>query len=181
MKTTEHIWTEYHNRLSAFISGRVDTDAVEDIIQNVFIKIHTQIHSLHDEKKLESWLFQITRNTIIDYYRSNKSSIELPEWLESNKTEEADIIRHELSACLIPMIERLPDKYRLAVHLSEIQQKTQQEVADLEKVTLSGAKSRVQRGRALLKTMLNDCCELEINNKKQLISYERKPTDCNYC
>jgi len=181
MKTTEHIWTEYHNKLSAFINSRVENDAVEDIMQNVFIKIHTRLHSLHDEDKLESWLFQITRNTIIDYYRSKKSSVELPGWLESDKAEETDEIRHELSACLIPMIEKLPVKYRRAVHLSEIQQKTQQEVADIEKMTLSGAKSRVQRGRKLLKTMLNNCCELEINNKKQIISYEKKSTDCNYC
>jgi RNA polymerase sigma-70 factor (ECF subfamily) len=79
------------------------------------------------------------------------------------------------------MIEELPDKYRDAVKLSEIERKTQKEVAQREKISLSGAKSRVQRGRALLKVMLHDCCKIEINKNNQLVSYEKKDKDCKYC
>ena len=79
------------------------------------------------------------------------------------------------------MIEQLPDKYREAIKLSEIEKKTQKEVAELEKISLSGAKSRVQRGRALLKAMLHDCCQIEINKNNQLVSYEKKDKDCKFC
>lgn len=83
--------------------------------------------------------------------------------------------------CLNTMIKELPDKYRNAVQLSEIESKTQKQVAEQEGVSLSGAKSRVQRGRAFLKNMLHDCCELEVNKYNQVISYEKKERDCKYC
>jgi RNA polymerase sigma-70 factor (ECF subfamily) len=145
------------------------------------MKIHLRIESLKDDTKLESWLYQIARNAITDYYRNRRVSEELPEWIEQPQPEEEESIRQELSACLEPMIRELPDKYRNAIRLSEVENKTQREVAELEGISLSGAKSRVQRGRALLKNMLNDCCQFEINIKNQVVSYEKKEKDCKFC
>jgi RNA polymerase sigma-70 factor (ECF subfamily) len=181
MKAIEDIWFEYHNRLSVFIRTRVPKDVVEDILQDVFVKIHTRIDSLKKITKLESWLYQITRNAVIDYYRSRRPTENLPDWIEQPQSDENKIIRQELSLCLAPMIEQLPDKYRVAINLSEIERKTQSEVAELEKISLSGAKSRVQRGRALLKSILHDCCKIEINKNNQLVSYEKRDRDCKFC
>ena len=181
MKVTEDIWHEYHSRLAAFIRGKVAEDAAEDLLQDIFMKIHLHIDSLKDVTKLESWLYQITRNAITDYYRSRRVSEELPEWIEQPLPEEEDSVRKELSACLEPMVRALPDKYRNAIRLSEMENRTQKEVAEVEGISLSGAKSRVQRGRALLKNMLNDCCQFEINNKNQVISYKKKEKSCKFC
>lgn len=181
MKTTENIWHEYQSRLAAFIRSRVAEDAVDDLLQDVFMKIHLRIDSLKDDMKLESWLYQITRNAITDFYRSKRTLEELPGWIEQPQPGEEENIRYELSACLEPMVKELTDKYRSAIQLSEMENRTQQEVAELEGISLSGAKSRVQRGRALLKTMLNDCCQFELNHKNQVVSYERKESDCKFC
>ena len=181
MKATDDIWFEYHNKLSVFIKTRVADDVAEDILQDVFIKIHSRIDSLKENTKLESWLYQITRNAVIDYYRSKRPTEQLPDWIKQTQPGEDEIIRQELSSCLAPMIEQLPDKYRVAINLSEIERKTQKEVAELENISLSGAKSRVQRGRALLKSMLHDCCQIEINQNNQLVSYEKKDRDCKLC
>ena len=181
MKATENIWHEYHMKLATFIRSKVAEDVVDDLLQDVFIKIHARIYSLKEEAKLESWLYQITRNTIIDHYRSKRTTDELPDWIEQPQIEEEESIRKELLSCLEPMVNELPDKYRKAVQMSELENKTQQEVAELEGISLSGAKSRVQRGRALLKTMLYDCCQFEINNDNQVVSYEKKDQDCKFC
>ena len=98
--------------------------------------IHLRISSLKDDKKLESWLYQITRNAITDYYRNRRVSEELPEWIEQPQPEEEESIRKELSACLKPMVRELPDKYRNAIQLSEIENRTQKEVAELEGISL---------------------------------------------
>ncbi len=153
----------------------------EDLLQDVFLKVHSKLGSLETKTKIESWLYQITRNTVIDYYRANKRLEELPKWIEQPESDENTTIRQELSSCLEPMINQLPDKYREAIQLSEIEGKTQKEVSEKEGISLSGAKSRVQRGRSLLKSMLNDCCQLEINKKSQVVSYESKHQDCDYC
>ena len=181
VKVTENIWHEYQSRLAAFIRSRVAEDAVDDLLQDVFMKIHLRIDSLKDDTKLESWLYQITRNAITDFYRSKRTLEELPKWIEQPQSEEEENIRYELSVCLEPMVKELPDKYRSAIQLSEMENRTQQEVAELEGISLSGAKSRVQRGRALLKTMLNDCCQFELNHKNQVVSYEKKESDCKFC
>lgn len=182
MKEIERIWHEYHKKLAVFIRSKVSEDAVDDLLQEVFMKIHSHIDSLKDGAKIESWLYQITRNVITDYHRSRRISEELPEWIEQPQSEEEDIIRKELSSCLVPMINELPAKYRNAIQLSEMENKTQKEVAEHEGISLSGAKSRVQRGRVLLKVMLHDCCQFEINKDNQIVSYEKKKKqDCKYC
>ncbi len=125
MHTTEKIWHEYQQKLLAFIRTKVnENDIAEDILQEVFIKIHSQISSLEEETKLRSWIYQITRNTIIDHYRTKKTQYDLPEWLEQPEPDDEAIIRQELSLCLTPMIKRLPKKYRLAIQLSEDESKT---------------------------------------------------------
>jgi RNA polymerase sigma-70 factor, ECF subfamily len=182
MKITEKIWHEYHSRLAAFIGNKVDEHAVDDLLQEVFIKVHTGIGTLKEGVKLESWLYQITRNTIIDYYRSNRKTEDFPDWLETPQVEEEEKIRKELSSCLEPMVKELPEKYRAAVQLSEIDNRPQKEVAEQQGISLSGAKSRVQRGRGLLKEMLHNCCEFELNKKNQIISYdEKRKEDCKFC
>ncbi len=168
-------------KLATFIRSKVVEDVADDLLQDIFIKIHTRINSLKETAKLESWLYQITRNTIIDHYRSKQTTEELPDWIEQPQPKEEELIKKELSACLEPMVKELPDKYRKAIQMSEIENKTQQEVAELEGISLSCAKSRVQRGRALLKTMLYDCCLIEINQNNQPVSYEKKERDCKFC
>jgi RNA polymerase sigma-70 factor (ECF subfamily) len=182
MHTIEKIWNTYHSRLLAFIQKRInDKDAAEDILQDIFVRVHSRIDTLENRNKLESWLYQITRNAIIDFYRSRKPQEELPEWLEQPQISREETNRRELSSCLAPMIQRLPEKYRRAVQLSEIEGRTQKEIAEKENISLSGAKSRVQRGRALLKTMLHDCCKVEINAMNQIVDYDKKDGDCKLC
>ena len=168
-------------KLSSFIRSKVAEDMVDDLIQDVFMKIHTRIDSLKEGAKIESWLYQITRNTIIDHYRSKRTTEKLPDWIEQAQPETEETIKLELLSCLEPMVKELPDKYRNAVQMSEMESKTQKEVAEQEGISLSGAKSRVQRGRTLLKSMLHDCCDFELNKSNQVVSYDKKGKDCKYC
>ncbi len=180
MQSTENIWHEYHNRLRAFLKGRVAGDAVDDLLQDIFVKIHSQLDSLKENTKLESWLYRITRNTVIDYYRRKRPTANLPGWLEQADSGEDEAPGRELATCLEAMIKALPGKYRRAIQLSEMENKTLREVARLENISLSGAKSRVQRGRVLLKAMLHDCCYIEINKNNQPVFYERKDSSGNF-
>jgi RNA polymerase sigma-70 factor (ECF subfamily) len=113
MKTSEQIWQEYHSRLRAFIKSRIADDSVaDDILQNVFLKMHAGLPSLKDGTKLQSWLYQIARNTIIDLYRSQKVSTDIPESLANPEPNPREKTVQELSDCLQPMIQLLPEIYR---------------------------------------------------------------------
>ncbi|MFC1490888.1 RNA polymerase sigma factor SigZ, partial [Candidatus Latescibacterota bacterium] len=175
VENTEAIWKEYHDSLFAFIRSRVaDSITAEDILQDVFVKIHSKIGTLKQRAKLKSWIYQIARNAIIDYYRSHKIMYELPESLpavEPNKSEKA---RSDIERGLLPMIMKLPEKYREAIILSEIEGLSQKEIAEKLGLSHSGAKSRIQRGRKLLKEMLLDCCRFEFDRHGNLLDYEEK-------
>lgn len=182
MNTSEKVWQEYHSRLRTFIKSKISDDMeVDDILQNVFLKMHTALPSLKDVSKLKSWLYQITRNAIIDYYRLQKPMIEIPKWLTHPVPDSSKKAVQELSTCLQPMIQLLPNIYRETVILSELQGLKQREVAKMQGISLSAAKSRVQRGRTLLKEILADCCSLEFDYKGRVCDYERKNKDCDAC
>jgi len=181
MKSSDEIWHEYHSSLLSFIRQRVDSLDAEDIRQVVFLKVHEKLSTLEDDKKLESWLYQIARNAIVDYYRIKRPSSEPPSWLSDAEEDQGESVRRELSMCLLPMIKALPDKYCSALYISEIEGKPQTEVALREKLSVSGAKSRIQRGRKLLREMLHDCCEIEINKNNQLVDYQPKGARCKSC
>ncbi|XOB61652.1 RNA polymerase sigma factor SigZ [Campylobacterota bacterium DY0563] len=175
-KTTEDVWREYHKQLLGFISSKVsNTQTAKDILHEVFIKIHTKMDTLDDITKLKSWVYQITRNTIIDFYRTNKNIKEVPSWVNDPfEVDSEEIIKDELSLCLGFLISRLPDKYKKAIELSEIENNTQQELATKENISLPAAKSRVQRGRKILKEMLLECCQLEINKHNRIVEVKIK-------
>ena len=157
MNTSEKAWQKYHLGLHTFITNKIsDETAVDGILQNVFLKMHTALPSLKDESKLKSWIYQITRNAIIDYYRLQKPMIEIPEWLTHPVPDSSEKAVQELSICLQPMIQLLPDIYRETIMLSELQGLKHREVAQIQEISLSAVKSRVQRGRVLLKEMLVD-------------------------
>jgi len=182
MNISEKIWREYHVRLRAFIRGKVfDDAAADDILQIVFLKMHAGLPTLKDRTKLKSWLYRIARNAVADYFRARQPIAAIPEWLPQPETDSAEKAAQELSECLRPMIQLLPENYREAIVLSELQGLTQKEVAEAQGTSLSGAKSRVQRGRALLKNMMAECCRLEFDHGGRLSGYERKKSSCDFC
>ena len=182
MRISDKIWKEYHAKLRAFVRSSVSDEATSnDILQNIFLKMHSSLASLKDGTKLQSWLYQIARNAITDYFRSQKPTVDIPEWLTQSETDHSEKVTQELAECLRPMIQLLPELYREAVILSELEELPQKAVAQAQGISLSGAKSRVQRGRGLLKKMIADCCRIEFDNCGRISGYEQKDKNCSNC
>ena len=152
--TTERVWGTFHAPLQQFIRRRVSDDATaEDLLQDVFLNIHQHVDTLRDVKKLESWIYQITRNAIIDFYRSTRATttLDVPEALQlAEELPNEDVIT-ELFPSVRAMVMSLPAQDRQALILTEYQGLTQKELAERLGLSISGAKSRVQRARAKLK------------------------------
>ena len=181
MTDIEIIWREYHAKLHRFIASRVaDPSTVDDILQEVFVKIHQRIGTLEDDARIQSWLYQVTRNAVIDYYRSQKAVQGIAEEASIPETSESTALM-ELAECIRPMVERLPQAHREAMVLSELEGLTQKEVAERLGVSLSGAKSRVQRARAKLKELMMDCCHIEFDHRGSVIGYDPKNKRCDTC
>jgi RNA polymerase sigma-70 factor, ECF subfamily len=190
---TELLWRELRDRLRAFIARRVDNPAdVEDLLQEVFLRIHQHLSTVRDTGRLTPWIFQLTRNAITDYYRAASRRYEIPDKSHANdegdpkqnqddpslQSDEQTLHQYELAPCLTPLIERLPAHYRDAVLLVEMEGLPQRELSERLAVSLSGAKSRVQRGREKLKELLLRCCQVELDKRGTVMDYQPKAGAC---
>jgi RNA polymerase sigma-70 factor (ECF subfamily) len=180
------IWRQVHDGLRAFIVKRVANEAeVDDILQEVFLRMHRRIDSLKDPRRVVSWVYQVTRHAIIDHYRAparrREISAGLAADMETTGTAPGTPVvgdsgdsgehRSELAGCLRPMIDQLAKDYRDAVMLVELEGLTQQAAAKQIGLSLSGMKSRVQRGRQQLKRMLDDCCLIQLDPRNGVTDY----------
>jgi RNA polymerase sigma-70 factor (ECF subfamily) len=177
----DEIWKDSHDRLAAFIGSRVGHDDAEDILHEVFLKMRMKLHQLENPDHVKAWMFRIASNAIIDHFRSERPTEELPEWLAETEADPAEEAKNELSQCLRPMIEALPPDYQEAVLLSELDGRSQREVAETQGLSLSGAKSRLQRGRAMLREMIAACCTLELDRGGKILDFENKSSSGSCC
>lgn len=168
----EELWNQYHEPLKKFITYRVhDHSMVDDLLQIVFMKIQIHLPNVHDEQKIPGWIYRITRNTIIDFYRTEKSIEQLTEHFEYPGDFDGENYTKEAAACIRSSINRLPQKYREALELTEIQGLSQKELCKKMGITYSGAKSRVQRGRAKLKQLMMGCCHIESDRYGNIVDF----------
>ena len=174
---TEHICQELSERLKSFILRRVRSE------HDAFGKIHANAGSLKQQDKLESWLYQITRHTITDYYRRRSNApLDIADMPEPEANDEGpDEYLEDLTACLKPMIDSLPEKYRLAIVATEYEGLSHKALSQQLGMSLSGAKSRVQRGGERLKGTLLGCCHFEFDWLGKVINYQPKEPGCRYC
>ena len=176
--TTESVWEEFNTGLKRFILKYVqDEPSSEDILQEVFLKIHTHIGGLRESDKLQGWIYQIARNAINDFYRAYKVAPDLPEVAYVPEDPFDDVVS-DLLPYVKKLVDSLPYNYRQALLLTEYEGLTQRELAERLGISISGAKSRVQRAREKVKQMLLNCCHFEFDRLGRIINYE---PNCNCC
>lgn len=177
--TSENLWQTYANDLKRYVFSQIkDEEITNDVLQEVFIKIHLNIDNLREKSSVKSWVFTIAHNTLMNFL--NKKSISLPvEDIPDDFITNEEV--HSAKSCLLPLIKNLPEKYREPLLLSEIQGKKQSEVADVLGISLSGAKSRIQRGRKLLQQGFMDCCHYKLNEEGFLVGEHQDKADCKMC
>lgn len=174
---TKKIWNQYSDELRGYLIKKTgDKNLAEDILQEAFIKVHLKISELRSSHLLRVWLYRICDNTLTDHYRKQVH----PEPVESTVAEE-EPDSHSAENCLLPLIEQLPEKYQKALLLSEIKGLKQNRVAEILGITISGAKSRIQRGRKLLQEGFIDCCDYTLNEKGVLVGECKPEKECKVC
>jgi len=167
------IWVDLNEELYKFILGKVkDEQTSKDIHQEVFLKVQTKIHQLKHISKLTSWIYQITRNSIIDYFRKVKdksisiTGIDIPE-KDTNNFEYSN-----LTNCINQKIENLSSQHKEAIILTSFKNYSQKELAEYLKISYSGTKSRVQKAKEILKENILNCPNVESDNTGKLLDFE---------
>ncbi len=181
---TETIWSQLSDDLRRFIRRRVaDEHVADDLLQETFLRIHRNVDKLEDSDRLAAWVYQIARNVVNDHYRAKKGNVSLADNDVAEENDGKDQLKASAGLWLEELIGQLPPTYQEAVRLSEIEGLPQHEVADRLRLSVSGAKSRVQRGRAMLRDVLDQCCVFEFDRQGNLMDCDPKPdrTVCLDC
>jgi RNA polymerase sigma-70 factor (ECF subfamily) len=173
-----HLWNGFHGALRSFIARRVANPAdAEDALQEVFIRVQRSIGEVEAEDRIDAWLYQITRKVIADHYRSparrhKADAAELDELpAPADEPDEAPAALRSLAKCLRPFVEALPEIYRRALVLTELQGMTQAAAAEELGISLAAMKGRVRRGRALLKQSFLGCCKIDLDVRGGVVDF----------
>ncbi|WP_185234873.1 RNA polymerase sigma factor SigZ [Teredinibacter franksiae] len=177
----DEIWPSYRSSIKALLHSKVsDPDDVDDLLQEVLIKTHSNIGNLRKEESVKSWLFQITARTTIDYYRKKSRIHEIEAenlWFgESERNIKADI-----SPCVEPFLKTLPEKTANLLRAIDLQGIPQKSYAQELGISYSTLKSQVQKARSELKDLYEDCCDYSVDTQGNLIDFEQKSKKCPKC
>lgn len=177
--TTEQIWERLGRELLRFFQRRTrDAATADDLLQETFVRVHARLTDLRAEEGVLGWVWRVARNVLADHGRARGA----PSADGDSETteEERGNLNAEVGRWLLEGLPDLPGDYREALELAEVQGLKQQAIADRLGLSLSGAKSRVQRGRGLLRETLLACCHLEFDRRGNVVDYRRRGT-CRGC
>lgn len=173
-------WDDLTTRLRPFIARRVAPSDAEDVLQDVLLRMQRALPNLRDDERFGPWAYRVTRNAIIDHLRALARREALVSASDSDAHEAADVddeypAEQELATYVAAFVSLLPSPYREALTLTELEGLTQREAAEMMDISLSGMKSRVQRGRQLLRDALEDCCRIALDARGRVIACEPRP------
>ncbi len=164
-----------------YIRRRVDDpSAREDLVQEVFLRVHGRREQLEDGERLAGWVRRITANVVTDHYRKQRRAGALPEVLPADEPE-VDDGRELLGVWLAANVSALAPHHREVLELTELQGLTQREAAARLGLTLPAVKARVRRGRAELMQRLERCCHLELDHRGALVGYQPRGACAPVC
>jgi len=176
--TAEPPWKELSDVLGRFIGKRVQGAARDDVLQETLLRVQRGLPELRESVRFGPWVYQVARSAIVDHHRKTWREApeeEAPAEPEAGGPDAAgDTLQADLGACLAIFVARLPSPYREAITLTELEGLTHREAAELLEISVSGVKSRVQRGREKLKAMFDRCCAMTQDTRGRVIACERR-------
>lgn len=174
MSTAAVPWTDVAARLRPFVAHRVPPSDIDDVVQDVLVRMHRGLPDLRDDDRFSAWMFQVARNAIAEKGRNNaRAPVDADDLDETPAPPASDDDRNAataLAGCVSLFVAQLASPYREAITLVELEGKTAKEAAETVGISVSGMKSRVQRGRAQLRELFEQCCEIAVDVRG-------KPTD----
>lgn len=175
------LWREVAGRLRPFIARRVAPADVDDVLQDVFLRMQRGLAGLRDEERFGPWVYRVARSAVVDHHRAaarhgvvdaepDRVEVEAPA-----PDDEGDAVAREVATYVAWFVAMLPSPYREALTLTELEGLTQKQAAAMLGISVSGLKSRVQRGRRQLRAALEACCDIALDARHRVVSCEPRP------
>lgn len=177
-------WTEIEARLRPYVARRVASGAdVDDVLQEVFLKMQRGLSELRDVERFGSWMYRIAQHVIIDSVRAQARQSVVPNTELSEASTYEGIgdahgaLQSDLGDCVALFVARLRSPYREALTLTELEGLTQKDAGEMLGISVSGMKSRVQRGRKQVREMFDECCRISVDCRGRVVECEPRPLE----
>jgi RNA polymerase sigma-70 factor (ECF subfamily) len=165
--------------LRGYLRRRVaDEHAAEDLLQETIARVHDRLPELPPRERIEPWVMRIARNALIDFQRRAGRGEALDDPVSPDAEPALDNRNHEVRAWLPGFVALLPPETRAALELAELEGLPLRAVAERLGISHAAAKSRVQRGRARMRAMLEACCRFELDRRGNVLDYSRRGDGC---
>jgi RNA polymerase sigma-70 factor (ECF subfamily) len=172
MTDVEALYRALREPLRRFLLRRVrDPEIADDLLHDVFLRVQARRDTLDDVERIESWIYTIARNAVVDRQRRARLMQRLDFDLAAPEPGHGETPLQLLATSARECIDYLPQPYRDALHATAIEGLSQRALAERCGLSLSGAKSRVQRARRILAALYRECCDLEFDARGALVGY----------
>jgi RNA polymerase sigma-70 factor (ECF subfamily) len=178
-------WRRLSGDVGRLVARRLPTRAdVDDVVQEVLLRVWRGGPDLRSNERFGGWLSRIAYTVSADHMRSRRRHpVAISDGARQEEAsptgaapdEHPPDARMLIAAVLRPFVENLPELYREAVTLSELDDLSHAVIARRLGLSVSGVKSRVQRGRELLRQMLERCCQIALDGRGAPMGCELKP------
>ena len=177
----ETLWEQYREALQGFLRARVaDPDDVDDLLQEILIKSHRNLHTVKAAGAVKSWLYRIAGNAIVDFYRSRGREKGLSAedlWYQAG----GESLQQSLAGCIEPFVRSLPAPQAELLTAIDLNGVSQKAYAEQKGISYSTLKSRVQKSRAALRGQFERCCQLTLDGRGRVMDCDPKSGDCMDC
>jgi RNA polymerase sigma-70 factor (ECF subfamily) len=192
----QNLYAAYNQKIRRYLAQLIGEADSEDVTQEVFVKINAALGTFRGDSCLSTWIYKIATNAAMDHLRKSNPLKQADDGHLGgdlfNKDEvaadpdaaavDAQLVRKEMNECIRGIVEGLPENYRTVLILSDLEEMTNQEIAEVLDISLDTVKIRLHRARARLKKELEGHCifyrddrnELACDRKTSSIKFHKK-------
>ena len=177
-------WAEVEKHLRPFVVRRLDDPAdTGDVLHEIYLRVQAGLPGLRDTERFGAWVYQVARSALADHGRTRARHHPPGVKRAGPEGDVAAIIsvpvdepsaERELASYLATFVAALAAPYRQALILTELQEMDHKDAAQMLGISLPALKARVRRGRQQIQRMLEACCDVALDVRGHVVSYERR-------
>lgn len=182
----DSIYREYQPKIYRYLSSLCGEINAQDLTQSVFLKVSKSLDQFRGESSLATWIYRIATNTFNDHMglmqvRQQQSELSFDENGSADDFTDGDVsgidaeyIRQEMNACIREIVAQIPDSYRTALTLSDLEELSNAEIANIMGISIDTVKIRLHRGRTFLRRAMECQCSLYHDERNEFMCDRKK-------